>query len=376
MNRVHHLKVKGQKYKLPIYLPDATKAVVKSIDSLDLYNCQVKGAVINTYHLMTDPGLEVIKRSQGIKTFMNFNGLIASDSGGWQIFSLIHRNKNLGKITDQGVVFSIGGGASQLFSPEKSIQVQLDLGADLVICLDDFTAPGSNERQIKKSVERTILWAKKSKEQYQAILSAREIPPDQRPLLLAVIQGDFNRNLRAYCAQQLIDLGFDGLGFGGYPINAQGKLDLALAQDVANLIPSKMLKFALGVGKLHDIAACHSFGWRIFDCTLPTRDGRHQRLYVFNQDPERCLDLAQASSYDFLKINQKQYRNDLNPISHYCDCLTCQHYSRAYLHHLFSINDLAAYRLATIHNLRTYTRLLELLGQKKPKKKIKVKKLL
>ena len=201
---MEELEIKGIKYKLPIYLPDATRAVVKSTDSLDLKGAKVEGAVVNTYHLMTDPGISVLKDFGGIKRFMSFNGLIASDSGGWQIFSLIHRSKNLGSITDKGVTFSIGTKKKALFSPEKSIEVQFGIGSDIVICLDDFTPPDAGKEKIRESVERTILWAKRSKEQYLKMLEEKGMGDKSRPLIFSVIQGGFDKELRKYCAEKLL----------------------------------------------------------------------------------------------------------------------------------------------------------------------------
>ncbi|MBD3244617.1 MAG: tRNA-guanine transglycosylase [Candidatus Moranbacteria bacterium] len=356
--------IKGKKYKLPIYLPDATRAVVKTVDSLDLVKASVKGAVVNTYHLMTEPGVSVLKKLGGIKAFMNFPGLITSDSGGWQIFSLIHRNKNQGKITDEGVAFSVGKGNRELFSPEKSIETQFDIGSDIIVCLDDFTPPRAKKKQIVESVNRTLKWAKVSKDHYQKLLKQRKISNKKRPFLFAVIQGDNDKELRAYCAEKLLEMGgFDGFGFGGYPMDENGRLNLDLAKYVCDLIPNNYFKFALGVGKPQEIAACFNFGWQIFDCTLPTRDGRHMRLYVFNKNPKKIDDLMQVKNHGYLYINREKYRRDQRKISDFCDCHTCKNYSRSYLHHLFNINDATAYRLATLHNLRIYTKTMEVLRQ-------------
>ncbi len=320
------IKVKGKEYKLPIYLPDATRAVVKSTDSLDLKNAGVEGAVVNTYHLMTNPGVSVLKKFGGIKNFMNFDGLITSDSGGWQIFSLIHRSKNMGSITDKGVTFSIGTKKKTLFSPERSIEVQFDIGSDIIICLDDFTPPDANSSKIKESVERTILWAKKSKKRYLEILEEHEIKDSNRPLLFSVIQGGWDKALRKYCAEKLLEIGFDGFGFGGYVINESGELDLDIASYIANLIPDPYIRFALGVGSPYEIAMCFEMGWQIFDCTLPTRDGRHKRLYTFKREPKSITDLKDKSFYEFVYINREMYRRDTRPISEFCNCLVCKNF--------------------------------------------------
>jgi queuine tRNA-ribosyltransferase len=358
---VKSITIKGCEYLLPMYLPDATRAVVKGVDSVDLQNVHVSGVVVNTYHLMTDPGMSVLSEFGGIKPYMRFDGLVTSDSGGWQIFSLIHRSKKSGKITDKGVTFSIGGAKRKLFSPEKSIQVQFDIGSDIVVCLDDFTPPEASEDQIKASVDRTILWAKRSREEYDRILEKRELKKKDAPVLLAVVQGGSNKDLRKYCAEKLIDIGFDGYGFGGYPMDADGNFDFDIAQHIVEQLPKKSIKFALGVGAPVEIAKCFELGWEIFDCTLPTRDGRHKRLYIFTKEPKGIEDLVDENTHDFIYIHREKYRRANEPISEFCDCYTCKNFTKAYLHHLFNINDTLAYRLASIHNIRTYTKLMQIL---------------
>ncbi|MFH1565969.1 MAG: tRNA guanosine(34) transglycosylase Tgt [bacterium] len=360
---MNKMKVKNKEYSLPIYLPDATRAVVKSADSVDLKLANVEGVVVNTYHLMTSPGVSVLKKFNGVKRFMNFDGLVTSDSGGWQIFSLIHRSKNLGTITDKGVTFNLGVKKKTLFSPEKSIETQFGIGSDIIICLDDFTPPKASLSQIRESVERTILWAKKSKEQYLKLIEKNKLDDNSRPLLFSVIQGGLDKDLRKYCAEKLLEIGFDGYGFGGYVVDEEGKLDLEISEYIAKLIPDKFIKFALGVGSPVEIARCFEMGWQIFDCTLPTRDGRHKRLYNFSREPKSLEDLKNRKTYEFLYINREKYRRDTGPISEFCDCFVCKNFSRSYLHHLFNIKDTSAYRLATIHNLRTYTKLIEMLRE-------------
>ncbi len=211
---------------------------------------------------------------------MSFDGLITSDSGGWQIFSLIHRNNISGSITDKGVTFSIGKHKAKLFSPEKSIQVQMGIGADLMVCLDDFSLPGADKKTAEQTVERTILWARKSKREYERLLEREKMDESVRPCLLAVVQGDRFLDLRKYCAEELIKIGFDGYGFWRYPMDEKGSFNFNLAKELVCMLPDDKLKFALGVGVMHEIAACFSFGWDVFDCMFPIRDGRHKRLYV------------------------------------------------------------------------------------------------
>ncbi len=350
---VTNITIKGISYKLPIYLPDATRAVTKGIDSNDLVLCGIRGVVVNTYHLKTTPGLNVLAKFAGVKGFMNFDGLVVSDSGGWQVFSLIHRSKKAGEITDDGVKFAIGGGSLEIFTPEESVKTQFEIGSDIIICLDDFSSPHFDYSQTKASVERTILWAKKSKAEYDQQLIARNLDNSNRPMLFAVVQGGNFKDLRTYCVEKLAEIGFDGYGYGGYAVNEQGQLDLDLSQFLAESLPAESYKFALGVGRPQDIVDLYKMGWQIFDCTLPTRDARHKRLYIKNEQKN------EGSDFDYIYINKQKYIADMGPLSEACSCLTCKNYSRAYLHHLFKIKDTSAYRLATIHNLAFYTSVIE-----------------
>ena len=167
--------------------------------------------------------------------------------------------------------------------------------------------------------------------------------------------------MRKYCAEELLKIGFDGYGYGGYMVNEKGVLDEEMSKYIAELIPDEFPKFALGVGKPWDIARCHEFGWDIFDCVLPTRDGRHKRLYNFKGEITSDTDLKNPDSYEFVYINRAKFAGDKNLIGVDCDCFACQNYTRGYVHHLFRINDILAHRLATIHNLRVYTRLIAML---------------
>ena len=356
---------KDLEVRLPIFLPDATRGAVKAVDSLDLKQAGIEGVVVNTYHLSDGAYKPVLEKAGGIKQLMNFSGLIVSDSGGWQLFSLIHRTGKPGDIADKGVVFNPNSNKKQVFTPEQSIQAQFDIGSDIMICLDDFTPPEAPDKRVRESVERTVLWAKKSKKEYNRLIKQKKLKEQERPLLLAVIQGGWDKNLRKECADRLLETGFDGYGFGGYVVNKTGGLDMEISQYTADLIPDDSLKFALGTGKPAEIAKLSMMGWDMFDCTLPTRDARHQRLYKFSSEPKNKRDLLKKSLYEYIYIGKESFREDNKPIDSNCDCLTCTNYTRAYLHHLFKIKDYQALRLATIHNLRHYSKLINYLRQYK-----------
>ena len=350
---------KNTNYSLPIFLTDATFGVVKSLDSSDIINSKIRGIVVNTYHLLNTPGSKVVQKLGGIKKFMNFEGLVVTDSGGWQIFSLIHRNKKAGKITEKGVVFSYGKLKGKVFTPEDCIDTQFEIGSDIIICLDDFTPPNVSKEKILDTVERTVRWAKRCKIQYQKNLEKYGFTDENKPLLFAVVQGGDLIEMRKYCIDKLLEIGFDGYGFGGYMVDENGELDLDISKKLAELIPDEYFKFALGVGDPFQVVKCLDYGWEIFDCTLPTRDARHKRLYVFNKEINSKEDLNNEDFFKYVYMGKDKYTESDTKISEYCDCFTCQNYSLGYLNHLFKINSVSAQRLASIHNLRFYSMLFE-----------------
>jgi queuine tRNA-ribosyltransferase len=364
VDRITKVTIKETTYALPIYLPDATLGVIKSLGGHDL--AQTDGVVVNTYHLVETPGKEVLQKFGGIKKFMSFPGLVVSDSGGWQIYSLIHKKnaadstKPQGKITDEGVIF-YAQNRKKIFTPEDSIRMQFEIGSDIIICLDHFSDPRSSQQELQTSVNRTVLWAKRSKEEYEKQIEKRKLDDSTRPHLLAVVQGHNDKSLRKQCAEQLVQIGFDAYGYGGYPMDAQGKFDYEIARYTSELLPTDCIKFALGVGTPWQIAALYEFGWNMFDCTLPTRNARHKLLYTFKEKPTTIEQLKDPTFYEMVNINRGVYKQDTTPISNFCECETCKNHSKAYIHHLFKIGELSAYRLATLHNLQVYGDVIEVL---------------
>jgi len=358
---------------LPVFMPDATLGVVRSLGPIDLQEIGLDWLMVNTYHLINKPGEKILKEVGGLKKLMNWPGFLASDSGGFQLFSLIQKNPNLGKITDEGVVLYTGPKKQKkkLFTPEDSIRLQFTIGSDIKIALDDFSPPEADETRLEQSVKRTIAWAERAKAEFdQQLQQKKSLEP--RPLLLAPIQGHNHQKWRQYCANALLEIGFDLYGLGGWPIDDNGKFDYQLSQFNARLTPNQNPRFALGVGSLENIVQLFFMGYQFFDCVLPTRDARHQRLYVFKTDPQQLTqkDLKKIDDnkefdqlFDYLYIGQGKHSTDLKTISEHCDCPICQknQISRAYLHHLFKVKDSSAWRLATLHNLRTFKLLIEAL---------------
>jgi queuine tRNA-ribosyltransferase len=346
---------------LPVYFPDATRAVVRTVDSRDLEACGVQGLVVNVFHLSSRPGVGLIKQAGGIHDFMSWRRPIASDSGGFQLMSMIRENPRYGTISDRGIHFTDLDGYRQKvqFTPERSIRLQLDLGADLVICLDDCPSPDAPPEEIQATVERTVHWGQRCREEFDRLLAGRGEGQGVRPLLFGVIQGGYDRELRQQCAEGLLPLGFDGYGFGGWPLTPEGVLAEEILAYTAEFVPDHLPRFALGVGKPEHIVRCYQMGWRIFDCVLPTRDARHGRLYTFRAPSLEEVELLAPGFYRFIYARDGKHKRQKGSVSMACDCPCCQDYSLGYLHHLFEIGDPLGLRLATLHNLRFYTQLLE-----------------
>lgn len=348
------LTVNHHQINLPVFCPDATRGVVRALSPSDLSELNLVAMIVNTWHLQQYPGEVIIRNLGGIKKLMNYQGVIISDSGGFQVYSLFEKMPNFGKITDEGLITYRDSKKQHrlIFTPEDSIKMQFALGSDIMVCLDHFTPPGSNSQQIAESVARTISWAERCQAEFRRQLASRFLankPAGQRPQLFAVIQGGNDYRQRSYCASELVKLGFDGYGLGGLPFTASGELDIQLCQFNASLTPDDLPKYAMGLGKITDVIALYQCGYQIFDCVLPTRDARHGRLYLFNQ---------QTMQSEYLHLRRGVYQLDQRPLDEHCQCSTCQSCSRAYLHHLLKIGDSAYYRLATIHNLHQYQQLM------------------
>lgn len=345
---------------LPAFLPDATRGVVRTVDSLDLEHCGVQAVVMNVFHLMQRPGSSTIRALGGLHRMCGWTRNIMTDSGGFQVYSLIRQNPRSGSLNDQGLTFRPEGSARKFqLTPEKSIQLQFRYGADLLVCLDDCTHAEDSLSVQQESVARTICWARRSKETFQRLVEQKGLPADRRPLLMAVIQGGASLELRRHCAEALLEMGFDAFGYGGWPLDRQGHLWADLLAYTRELVPSQRPLHALGVGHPASVVACARMGYTLFDSSMPTKDARHGRLYVFNVDPTSPGTSWPDEWFSYLYIQDLKHLKADVPLSPFCDGLCCSHYSRGYLHHLFKINDGLAFRLATMHNLRFMTQLTE-----------------
>ncbi len=342
--------------QVPFFMPDATRATVRGVTPEDIHEAGIAALVVNTYHLFLQPGADLIAKAGGVHTFMHWDQPILSDSGGYQVFSLIHKNPELGRITESGAEFrSPITGEKRLLTPEISIQVQFDLGVDMMVCLDDPRPNSISYEEMLESVERTIRWAKRCKEEFEIQVAKRGFTEATRPLLFGVVQGGQEKDLRTRCAEALVEIGFDGFGFGGRHVDDEGNFLAEIVAHTASVIPKESIRFALGVGKPEDIVRFYEAGWDMFDCVIPTREGRHGRLFIENDTPLT----GEPNFYTTINITNEKFREDFQPVDSNCDCELCTHYSRAYLRHLFVVGEPLALRLASLHNLCFYSRLMQ-----------------
>jgi len=342
--------------KTPVFLPIATYGAVKNLSVEEIKNLGAQIILSNTYHLDLRPGLDVIKKANGLHEFMNWHGPILTDSGGFQVFSLAkHR-----KLTEKGVEFVDPiNGKKHLLTPEKSIQIQLDLGSDIIFVFDDCPPHPSTREEIKKSMELSLRWAERCKKYFDKKLNPKST--DKRPLLFGIVQGSIYKDLRQESAKRIAEMGFDGFAIGGVSVGEPREYVTKVLEWVMPLLPEDKPKHLLGVGKPEEIVKAIGYGVDMFDCVIPTREARHGRLYKFSQSSRgpssvklQRTGLCKSSFYEIFNITNAKFKRDFKPIDKDCGCYTCQNYSRAYLNHLIKMKEPLGWRLATIHNLYFY----------------------
>ena len=344
----------------PYFMPDATRASVRGLTNAQLRDVGVVPMVVNTYHLLLQPGMELMRLVGGVHALMHWDGPLLSDSGGYQVYSLIHKNAALGHITEDGAVFkSVLDGSQHILTPEKAICIQYDLGVDMMVMLDDPRPNDAPRTVFEEAVARTLRWAQRCRAEYDRQSALRGMDEASRPLLFGVVQGGPFADLRAQCAQGLAAIGCDGYGFGGRHVDTDGRFMEDIVAQTAACIPADAPRFALGIGTPSDIVRCHMMGWDFFDCVIPTREGRHGRLFVFAQTDGTQMRTAPDDFYHTINIANAQYREDMAPIDATCTCEACANHTRAYLHHLFRVGEPLGAQLAALHNLRFYVRLME-----------------
>jgi queuine tRNA-ribosyltransferase len=335
--------------RLPVFVPDATRAAVRGVPTSMLPGSGVEAIQVSTAHLAGHPGTSVVSALGGIRDFMGWAGPVVSDSGGFQVFSLMSSNRGLATVSDAGLSYRFSPKQRhRQLTPRSCIETQLRLGADIVYCLDYCTHPNAPAAEQDRSVELTLRWAAECRAVFDRLVA--DVPLPQRPLLFAVVQGGAAAARRARCAHVLAEIGFDGYGFGGYPV-AGGRLVDEVSQ-VAELAPPGAVLHGLGIGTPENLVTAWRAGYEIFDCTLPTRNGRRGVVYT-----ELDLDaLAGAGFYSVARMGDERWTRRRAPVDPGCDCEMCR-LPAGYIAHLFRLEEPLAGTLASLHNLRFYTRL-------------------
>ncbi len=315
----------------PAFMPVGTYGTVKGMTPDEVKATGAQICLGNTFHLMLRPGTEIIKQHGDLHDFMNWDFPILTDSGGFQVFSL----GAMRKITEEGVMFqSPVNGDQIMMSPEKSMEVQRDLGSDIVMIFDECTPYPATEKEAKDSMELSLRWAKRSKEGHGNNPSA----------LFGIIQGGMYPELRAQSQAGLEEIGFDGYALGGLSVGEPKHEMINILDHCAYKMPENKPRYLMGVGKPEDLVESVRRGIDMFDCVMPTRNARNGHLFI---------------TTGIIKIRNAVHKTDTGPLDPECDCHTCKNYSRAYLHHLDKCNEILGARLNTIHNLRYYQRVME-----------------
>jgi queuine tRNA-ribosyltransferase len=373
----------------PFFLPIATKGAVKNLTPEELLGLGAEIILGNTYHMWLRPGIDVIKKAArphrnakrallakrcgrgGLHGFMNWDGPILTDSGGYQVFSLSGRRDNKGKVvlSERGVEFSDPlDGKKYFMTPEKSIEIQLALGSDIIMVLDECPPYPCTREYALRSLELTTRWARRCKEYFEKKHKTQntknqtnhnsQITKVKRPLLFGIIQGSIYEDLRVESARQLLEIGFDGYAIGGVAVGEPREKMKNILKWVLPMLPEEKPRYLMGLGKPEEIVFAVKQGIDMFDCVIPTRNARHGTLFVWKGAKKN---LNAKNFYETINITNVKFKKDFSPISRNCDCYACQNYTRAYLRHLFAVGEPLAGRLATIHNLKFYQDLMKIL---------------
>jgi len=314
----------------PAFMPVGTYGTVKGMLPRDIEAIGAQIILGNTFHLMLRPGTEVVKAHGDLHDFTQWQGPILTDSGGFQVFSL----GEMRKITEQGVTFrSPVDGAKVELSPEIAIQVQRDLGSDIVMIFDECTPYPATEKQAKESMELSLRWADRSKKAHEGNPAA----------LFGIVQGGMYESLRDRSLEGLTDIGFDGYAIGGLSVGEPKEDMIRILDHLPPKMPEDKPRYLMGVGRPEDIVEAVRRGVDMFDCVMPTRNARNGYLFT---------------STGIVKIRNAKNRHDTGPLDDRCDCYTCQYFSKSYLHHLDKCGEMLGSQLNTIHNLRFYQNLM------------------
>ncbi len=315
----------------PAFMPVGTQATVKALSPEELKACNSQIILGNTYHLYLRPGHETIRKLGGLHRFMNWDRPILTDSGGFQVFSL----GDLAKVSEEGVVFkSHLDGSTHNFTPEKSMEIQQALGADIAMTFDEPTPYPASREKTQQSLDLTARWAKRCRAAFQS----------ESQTLFGIVQGGMYKDLRTQSAEQIVNIGFEGYAIGGLSVGEEKDLLFEMTEHTAALLPENRPRYLMGVGTPWDILRSAGLGVDLQDCVMPTRNARNGSLFTHEGK---------------INIRNAQFKDDGLPLDPDCNCYVCQNYSRAYLSHLSRADEIFGLRLNSIHNVAFYQQWME-----------------
>lgn len=319
-------------------MPVATQGTVKTLSWEELKLAGYNLILSNAYHLYLRPGIELIKKAGGIKNFISWDGLVLTDSGGYQVFSMA----KLRRVTSEGVEFNSHiDGTPHFLTPERVIDIQLALESNILMPLDQPVAYPAGETEAKLAVENTINWARRSKKHF---LKFYDFDSEERPLLFGIIQGSTYQSLRKICLEEIVEIGFDGYAIGGVSLGEPRELVYEIVEFVSSQLPPDKPIYLMGVGTPRDILISLELGVHLFDCIIPTRYGRTGTAFTWKGKKV---------------LRNAEYKEDLSGVDPECDCFVCRSYSRAYIRHLFNAGEILGLRLLSFHNIYFYSKLME-----------------
>lgn len=331
------LKTSHHALPTPVFMPVATQGTVKGLDAKDLKDIGVDMTISNAYHLYMRPGADVIGLAGGLHRFMGWDRAISTDSGGFQVFSLAELNK----IREEGVEFqSHIDGSRHFFTPESVLEFQLVLGSDIMMPLDECVKYPSGKSYVEASVGMTLRWLKRSRD----LLTTKTTSS----ALFGIVQGGTFRDLRKISAEATAEMDMDGYSIGGMAVGEPTELLREMAGYTAGLLPYNKVRYLMGVGTPPDILEAIASGIDMFDCVLPTRNGRNGQAFTSSGE---------------LNIKNASYKEDSRPIEEGCGCAACRFHSRAFIRHLFNTGEMNGPRLVSMHNVHFYISLMELSRQ-------------
>ena len=329
----------------PVFMPLGTQGTVKAISTEELKDVGAEIILGNAYHLYLRPGLEIIGKAGGLHRFMGWDRPILTDSGGYQIFSLA----TLRKLSEEGAEFSSHiDGSKHFITPEKAIDIQRVLGSDIMMILDECVHYPAAKDYVEQSLALTTKWARRAREHFLTRteqVNNMYCPGQKKQLLFGIVQGSTYLDLRKKAVSDLLDIGFDGYAIGGVSVGEPENLIHEVAAYTAQLLPHDKAKYLMGLGTPPDIVEAIANGIDMFDCVVPTRNGRNGQAFTRDGD---------------IQLRNAEFKEDFRPIDEGCGCFSCRNHTRAYIRHLFNTEELLGLRLVSLHNLHFYVKLIQL----------------